>query len=184
MVNDNTVTCGDCGAFVAATADADGLWKLALANHRRFCSAARPKPAASLQRMIPRPITTTKETPMEKPTMPAPETLLEHDNRRVAKAAERVLVAQEALREAWEADAGKAALRAKRDRLKAQLAEVEAELKGTTAKPKPAPAPEAKVDSRDVRIWALTNGYDVPERGPLSAHIRAAYDEAMRGGAA
>lgn len=124
----------------------------------------------------PQPITTTKEKePMETPTMPAPETLLEHDNRRVARAAERVLVAQEALREAWEADAGKAALRAKRDRLKAQLAAVEAEIKGVD------PSPQFY---RDVRAWAVDQGLEVSRTGRVSKEIVAAYDEAMRGGAA
>jgi hypothetical protein len=33
-------------------------------------------------------------------------------------------------------------------------------------------------DSADIRAWAKENGYDVSERGRISAEIRAAYNEA------
>jgi len=33
-------------------------------------------------------------------------------------------------------------------------------------------------DSADIRAWAKDNGYDVSERGRISAEVRAAYNEA------
>lgn len=33
-------------------------------------------------------------------------------------------------------------------------------------------------DSADIRAWAKENGYDVSERGRISAEVRAAYNEA------
>ena len=32
--------------------------------------------------------------------------------------------------------------------------------------------------AKDVREWARANGYDVPDRGRVSADVRAAYDKA------
>jgi hypothetical protein len=42
------------------------------------------------------------------------------------------------------------------------------------------PYRQVRVDpsSRDVRIWARANGYDVPERGRVPRDIREAYDKA------
>jgi nucleoid-associated protein Lsr2 len=36
----------------------------------------------------------------------------------------------------------------------------------------------AASDSADIRAWAKDNGYDVSERGRISAEVRAAYNEA------
>ncbi len=33
-------------------------------------------------------------------------------------------------------------------------------------------------DSADIRAWAKENGYEVSERGRISAEVRAAYNEA------
>lgn len=182
MVNDNTVTCGDCGGFVAVQ-DAEGLWKAAMANHRRFCTAQRQKPASSLQQ-IPRPITTTtKETPMEAVPNRRPPLadLIAHDDPKVARLAAKAYDAMNALDAALADYNGKAAARARVAELEKQLAEAKAALRGKpTTKPAPQAAP-AKVDYRAVRAWAEANGYDVPKVGRISDD---AYDEAMRGGAA
>ena len=61
---------------------------------------------------------------------PHPRELVDHPSRRVARAAQRVMDAVAKLDEAWQADAALAELRAERDRLKAQLADVEQRLRG------------------------------------------------------
>ena len=100
--------------------------------------------------------------------------LIDHDDKRIARAAQKVMAAEAALDAAWEANAEKAELRAKRDRLKKQLAEIEAQIKGT--------APVA--DSKKVRAWAAENGYDVAPSGIIPKAIVADYLDATGGGAA
>ena len=41
----------------------------------------------------------------------------------------------------------------------------------------PPPRPVAP-SAREIRDWARSNGYDVPDRGRVSADVRAAYDAA------
>ena len=105
---------------------------------------------------------------------PHPKQLLDHPDARIRKAAQKVMDAVAKLDEAWEANAEKAELRAKRDRLKKQLAEIEAQIKGT--------APVA--DSKKVRAWAAENGYDVAPSGIIPKAIMADYLDATSGGAA
>ena len=64
--------------------------------------------------------------------IPSAQELLTHPDKRVARQAAKVLAEEAKLVEAWRADQGKAELRAKRDRLKAQLAKIEAELRGAS----------------------------------------------------
>jgi len=106
---------------------------------------------------------------------PPATSLVDHEDKRIAKAAQKVLAAEAALDAAWEAGAAKAALRAKRDKLKKQLAEIEAQLKGT--------APVA-ADPKKVRAWAAENGYDVAPSGIIPKAIVADYLDATSGGAA
>ena len=105
---------------------------------------------------------------------PPAASLVDHDDKRIARAAQKVMAAEAALDAAWEANAEKAELRAKRDRLKKQLAEIEAQIKGT--------APVA--DSKKVRAWAAENGYDVAPSGIIPKAIVADYLDATGGGAA
>ena len=113
----------------------------------------------------------------ETPKRPHPRELVAHDDPRIARAAKKVVDALDKLDEAWEANAEKAELRAKRDRLKKQLAEIEAQIKGT--------APAApKVDWKAVREWAEDNGYEVPKVGRIGQPIVDAYNQAHGGGAA
>ena len=86
---------------------------------------------------------------------PPAASLVDHEDKRIAKAAQKVLAAEAALDAAWEAGAAKAALRAKRDKLKKQLAEIEAQLKG---------AAPMTADPKKVRAWAAEQGYDVAPR--------------------
>lgn len=67
-------------------------------------------------------------------------------------------------------DAGKAALRDKRDRLKAELEKVNAELRGSTGS---SAAPQ--VDTKLVRAWAVANGYTVPKAGRIRGDVVDAY---------
>src|SRR5574343_245090 len=96
--------------------------------------------------------------------------LADHTDRRIAAAARKVLEAATQLDRVWERHAAQAALRAKRDRLKAQLADVEAQLRG-----KPAPA----ADSAAVRAWAKEHGFDCPASGVVPARVRDAYETAV-----
>ena len=95
--------------------------------------------------------------------------LIDHDDKRIARAAQKVMDAVAKLDEAWEANAEKAELRAKRDRLKKQLAEIEAQIKG---------AAPVKADSKKVRAWAAENGYDVAPSGIIPKAIVADYLDA------
>jgi hypothetical protein len=72
----------------------------------------------------------------------------------------------------WAENAAKAELRAERDRLKAQLKKVEAQLRGGT----PTTAP--KVDYRAVREWAIENGHHIAAVGRPPQHIVDAYTQA------
>ncbi len=109
---------------------------------------------------------------------PPAASLVDHEDKRIAKAAQKVMAAAAALDAAWEAGAAKAALRAKRDKLKKQLAEIEAQLKGA------APAPAPGVDLNKVRAWAAEQGYEVAASGRIPKAIMADYLDATSGGAA
>ena len=84
----------------------------------------------------------------------------------LARAADLIMRAQDQV----EADAGKAALRAKRDKLKEELARVNAELRGQTTTGAAPP-----VNMSEVRQWAISSGYEVPKAGRLKQHIIDAY---------
>jgi hypothetical protein len=112
--------------------------------------------------------------PVPEAGRPPAAALVNHDDKRIAKAAQKVMAAETALDAAWEANAEKAELRAKRDRLKKQLAEIEAQIKGT--------APTA--DPKKIRAWAAENGYDVAPSGIIPKAIMADYLDATSGGAA
>jgi hypothetical protein len=127
---------------------------------------------------------TTPTTQREEPTMnlqsvpearPPAASLVDHEDKRIAKAAQKVMAAEAALDAAWEAGAEKAALRAKRDKLKKQLAEIEAQLKG---------AAPVTADPKKVRAWAAENGYEVAPSGIIPKAIVADYLDATSGGAA
>jgi len=129
-----------------------------------------------------KPIATPSTQPENKMTLqsvpegrPAAASLIDHDDKRIAKAAQKVMAAEAALDAAWEANAEKAALRAKRDKLKKQLAEIEAQLKGV--------APVA-ADPKKVRAWAAEQGYEVAPSGQIPKTIMADYLDATSGGAA
>ena len=115
--------------------------------------------------------------PVPEAGRPPAAALVNHDDKRIAKAAQKVMAAETALDAAWEANAEKAELRAKRDRLKKQLAEIEAQIKGT--------APAApKVDYRAVREWAIESGHHIAAVGRPPQHIVDAYNQAHGGGTA
>ena len=127
---------------------------------------------------------TTPTTQREEPTMnlqsvpearPPAASLVDHEDKRIAKAAQKVMAAAAALDAAWEAGAAKAALRAKRDKLKKQLAEIEAQLKG---------AAPVTADPKKVRAWAAEQGYEVAPSGQIPKAIMADYLDATSGGAA
>lgn len=136
--------------------------------------APRPTPPITHIRKDPPPMNTLQAVPKDTARPPA-ATLASHDDKRIARAAQKVLDAEAALGAAWEQHAAKAALRAKRDRLRKQLAEVEAQIKGG--------APAA-VDPKQVRAWAAANGHDVAPSGMIPKAIVADYLDATGGGAA
>lgn len=104
---------------------------------------------------------------------PPAAALVDHDDKRTAKAAKKVVDALAKLDEAWEANAAKAELRAKQRELEAELAAIKAQIKGTTA-----PATDTKVDYKAVRAWAEDNGWSVPKVGRIGRDIVDAYYEA------
>jgi len=128
----------------------------------------------------------TPSTQREEPTMnlqsvpegrPAAASLVDHEDKRIAKAAQKVMAAEAALDAAWEANAEKAALRAKRDKLKKQLLAdwTVTQLKG---------AAPVTADPKKVRAWAAEQGYEVAASGRIPKAIMADYLDATSGGAA
>jgi len=129
---------------------------------------------------------TTPSTQREEPTMnlqsvpearPPAASLVDHEDKRIAKAAQKVMAAEAALDAAWEANAEKAALRAKRDKLKKQLLAdwTVTQLKG---------AAPVTADPKKVRAWAAEQGYEVAASGRIPKAIMADYLDATSGGAA
>ena len=143
-------------------------------NHRTAVSHDRICPARNTTRGNTMP---TALKAVEDGKRPHPKQLLDHPDARIRRAAQKVMDAVANLDAAWEANAEKAELRAKRDRLKKQLAEIEAQIKGT--------APAApKVDYRAVREWAIESGHHIAAVGRPPQHIVDAYNQAHGGGAA
>ena len=149
-----------------------------LRRHNRHDLTAR-LPGLRSAKPIATPAPQREETPMSLQSVPEARppaaSLVDHEDKRIAKAAQKVLDAAAALDAAWEAGAAKAALRAKRDKLKKQLAEIEAQLKG---------AAPVSADPKKVRAWAAENGYDVAPSGIIPKAIVADYLDATSGGAA
>ena len=143
--------CGDCGQAV-------GSWA-GLKTHT--CEPRERKP------VMPLPL---KAVPDPK-KRPHPSKLVDHPSRQVARAAKRVMDAVAALDRAWAADAAKAELRAERDRLKAELAQVESRLRG---------GPTVVRDWKAIRAWAADNGHDCPDTGKVPGRVVDAYDQAHR----
>ena len=108
---------------------------------------------------------------------PPAASLVDHEDKRIAKAAQKVMAAEAALDAAWEANAEKAALRAKRDKLKKQLLAdwTVTQLKG---------AAPVTADPKKVRAWAAEQGYEVAPSGQIPKAIMADYLDATSGGAA
>lgn len=94
-------------------------------------------------------------------------------SKRIQAAGKRAQAALDKVRDLIEADAGKAAARARVARLEAELRAAKAALKGTPV----ADAPS--VDTKAVRAWAEANGVAVPARGRIPQAIVAAYTEAQ-----
>jgi len=143
-----------------------------LRRHNRHDLTAR-LPGLHAAKPIATPAPQREETTMTLQSVPGGRppaaALVNHDDKRIAKAAQKVMAAEGALDAAWEANAEKAELRAKRDRLKKQLAEIEAQIKG---------AAPVKADSKKVRAWAAENGYDVAPSGIIPKAIVADYLDA------
>ena len=149
-----------------------------LRRHNRHDLTAR-LPGLHAAKPIATPAPQREETTMTLQSVPGGRppaaALVNHDDKRIAKAAQKVMAAAAALDAAWEAGAAKAALRAKRDKLKKQLAEIEAQIKGT--------AP-VTADPKKVRAWAAEQGYEVAPSGQIPKAIMADYLDATSGGAA
>ena len=154
------VFCPDCEQMVAVVARRASIWT-ALSNHT-CTTAAQPRGNT----MSAQPLHSVPATGKR----PHPRELVKHDDKKIARAAQKVLDAVAALDAAWEANAAKAGLRAERDRLKKQLADVEAQLRGT--------APQA-VDAKAVRAWAAANGVDCPSSGIVPKRVVDAWRAAQ-----
>ena len=71
------------------------------------------------------------------------------------------------------ADAGRAELRQRKERLKAEIAKIDAELRGGTS------SGSTAVDTKKVRAWAADNGIEVPAVGKLRREVVDAYTQAV-----
>ena len=161
------VECDQCQATFPARAG-DGIWA-ATEAHNRICSARNTGTTTRGHTMPTQPLRAVEDG-----KRPHPKQLLDHPDAKIRRAAQKVMDAVDKLDEAWEANSAKAELRAKRDRLRKQLAEIEAQIKGT--------APVA--DPKKIRAWAAENGYDVAPAGIIPKAIVADYLDATGGGAA
>ena len=159
------VRCGGCGQIVG-NATSETTAQTVLRNHR-----CQPAPTVVRERkpVMPLPL---KAVP-DKPARPHPSKLLEHPSKQISRAAKRVMDAVAALDRAWAADAAKAELRAERDRLKAELAQVESRLRG---------GPTVVRDWKAIRAWAADEGLDCPATGKVPGGIVSAYDRAHHHG--
>ena len=160
-----TVECDRCQATFPARSG-DGIWTATKA-HDRICPARNTTRGNTMP---------TALKAVEDGKRPHPKQLLDHPDARIRRAAQKVMDAVANLDAAWEANAEKAELRAKRDRLKKELAEIEAQIKGTPAAP--------KHDTKAIRAWAAANGHDVAPAGVIPKAIVQAFLDATSGGAA
>ena len=159
------IQCSTCGATIALADAEESVVSAAVKNHDRFCRQQHPAT----------PRGNTMSTPalytVDDGKRPHPKKLLDHPDRRIAAAAKKVMDAIDRLDAVWAENAAKAELRAERDRLKAQLKKVEAQLRGGAT---PAPARDWKA----IRAWAADSGLDCPATGKVPNAIVDAYDQA------
>jgi hypothetical protein len=156
------VICPECNTRVAVVASREAVW--AALRHHRCNRTTERKHIMSAQPLRPVP---------DVPKRPHPRDLVAHDDPKIARAAKKVVDAITVLDQVWADNAAKAELRAQRDRLKAQLAEVEAQIKG-------GPVTAPKRDTKAIRAWAGANGYEVAPAGIIPKHIVEAYEAAQR----
>ena len=159
------IQCPRCGQTVALADAEESVISAAVANHERFCQHHHPRGNTMSAQPL-RPVPTTGKRPH-------PRELVAHDDPRIARAAGKVMAAIAALDEAWTAYSAKAELRAERDRLKRQLADVEAALRAPASKP----AQQAR-DWKQIRAWAADNNIDCPATGKVPNAVVDAYDQA------
>lgn len=116
--------------------------------------------------------------PSRGPAQDGIETLLlqarRNPSKRIQTAAIRAQDAVQKVRDLIAADAGKAALRERAERLERELRAVKAELRG-----KPASGNVAAFDPKAVRAWAEANNVVCPERGRVPQSVVAAYTAAQ-----
>ena len=190
--------CRDCEAIVVADDDVPAdLVRIAMANHERFCKPGRREICDICDDVDF--ITSSGETNIHAVLSrltgfrsPTPGALAQHLTRHnrhdltarlpglhAAKPIATPSTQREEptmnLQSVPEARPPKAALRAKRDKLKKQLAEIEAQLKG---------AAPVTADPKKVRAWAAEQGYEVAPSGQIPKAIMADYLDATSGGAA
>lgn len=146
--------CPRCAETVVAdTSDiSPAVYAAAMRNHDRYCG----KPATVT------PIHAHRTD--QNPPRPHPRRLVDHEDRRVARAASKVLAALNALDHAWTVYQDRATQTARDERRRQVLAAYQ----GRT-----------QPDPRLVRAWARNNDYPVADRGRVPAGIIAAYLEAV-----
>ena len=99
--------------------------------------------------------------------------LRRHDDKKVAKQADRTIDQVRKLMDLVTAYDEKAATRAEVERLEQQLRDAKAKLR----KPND-PTPTGEVDAKTVRAWAAANGVDCPNVGRVPKHVVEAYLQA------
>ena len=153
--------CPDCGTpVIHDPTTEESVQRMAWVNHRRYCRMSRPTPPQRRTVM-------TEPTPVNR--RPSARELAEHDDKRIARQAEKVIAEEKKLTELWKADAGKAELRA-------EIARLEAELKAKKDALRSGGVP--KVDTAAVRAWAAANGVEVKPTGMLPKDVITAYRQA------
>lgn len=169
------VECPDCEATFPARSGE--IWT-ATEAHNRVCQGARTT--------APQPREGTMSAPLKAVTLdenkrPHPKALLDHPDAKIRRAAQKVMDAVARLDEVWADNAEKAELRATEQRLKAELAKVQKQLRGgAPAKPKVT----VNYDAKAVRAWAAATGHEVAPVGLIPKAVLQAYNAANGDGAA
>ncbi len=118
---------------------------------------------------------TTLESIMTNDITELIERAQEHPLARIKSAARRADEAIEKLRDLIAAEDAKAQALAEVERLERELAEAKARARGQTVKPA-----VARVDTKQIRVWAKRKGMDCPTRGRVPQRVIAAYDKAQQ----
>ena len=169
------IQCPDCGRHLA-TIQARGDWHEQVRRLRSLHVCRTP----TRHTPAPKPTPIRERTPiMHAVTTPPPEKrppakdLTTHPDARIRRQAAKVLAEAEKLTALWDADRGKAELRAEIARLEAELKAKKARLRGSGAPG--APEPATVLPWPAIRAWAAAEGIDCPATGKVPMSVLQAW---------